>query len=102
MATSVKNATMIFRRWFYLRKKSRPVHLAAARIGQHEHNLAMEFAGLRKDQLTDKVAVAAALGRLLRRALVALMNEERAASLKKHFGPSLQSRLQQERTFSSH
>jgi hypothetical protein len=44
--------------------------------GPREYDLAVEYGGLREDQIADKAAIAAALGRLLRRALVALLRED--------------------------
>jgi hypothetical protein len=44
--------------------------------GPHEYDLAIEYGGLREDQTADKVATSAALGRLLRRGLVALLRED--------------------------
>jgi hypothetical protein len=44
--------------------------------GPREYDLAVQYGGLREEQITDKVAIAAALGRLLRRALVALLRED--------------------------
>jgi hypothetical protein len=43
--------------------------------GPREYDLAVEYGGLREGQIADKAAIAAALGRLLRRALVALLRE---------------------------
>jgi hypothetical protein len=44
--------------------------------GLREYDLAIEYGGLRDDPITDKSAIAAALGRLLRRAIVALLRED--------------------------
>jgi len=51
--------------------------------GPHEYDLAVEYGGLREDQIADKVAVNAALGRLLRLALVALRREDTRRRRKK-------------------
>jgi hypothetical protein len=44
--------------------------------GPREYDLAIEYGGLRENQIADKVAVAGALGRLLRRGIVALLRED--------------------------
>jgi len=44
--------------------------------GPREYDLAIKYGGLREDQITDKAAIAAALGRLLRRAIVAMLHED--------------------------
>jgi hypothetical protein len=54
----------------------RRVQLFKIEAGADEYNLAIEFGGLRDDQVSDKDAVAAALGRLLRRGLVALLDQK--------------------------
>jgi hypothetical protein len=62
------------RRW---RSRQRPgMALFTFEAGPHEYDLAVRFAGLREDQVGNKTAVNAALGRLLRRALVALLHED--------------------------
>ena len=57
-------------------RRRRGVQLFQIEAGPHEYDLAVEYGGLREDQTADKVAVNAALGRLLRRALVALLRED--------------------------
>jgi hypothetical protein len=57
-------------------RRRRGVELFSIEAGSREYDLAIRYAGLREDQLSDKSAVSAALGRLLRRALLALLNEE--------------------------
>jgi hypothetical protein len=44
--------------------------------GAVEYELAKIYAGLRESEMDNKAAVSAALGRLLRRALVSLMRED--------------------------
>jgi hypothetical protein len=53
----------------------RGVQLFQIEAGLHEYDLCVQHGGLREDQTADKRAVAAALGRLLRRALVGLLRE---------------------------
>jgi hypothetical protein len=57
-------------------RRRRGMALFTFEAGPHEYDLAVRFAGLREDQTGNKVAVNAALGRLLRRALVALLRED--------------------------
>jgi hypothetical protein len=57
-------------------RRRRGVQLFQFEAGPHEYDLAIRFAGLREEQTGNKVAVNAALGRLLRRALVALLHED--------------------------
>jgi hypothetical protein len=56
-------------------RRRRGVQLFQIEAGPHEYDLAIQYGGLREDQISNKVAVKAALGRLLRRALVALLHE---------------------------
>jgi hypothetical protein len=57
-------------------RRRRGVQLFQIEAGPREYDLAVEYGGLREDQIADKAAIAAALGRLLRRALVALLRED--------------------------
>jgi hypothetical protein len=56
-------------------RQRRGVQLFQIEAGAREYDLAVQYGGLREDQIDDKVLVAAALGRLLRRGLVALSRE---------------------------
>jgi len=58
-------------------RQRRGVQLFQIEAGPEEYDLAVQYGGLREDQINDKVAIAAALGRLLRRALVALRENTR-------------------------
>jgi len=51
------------------------VQLFKIEVGREERDLAVRFGGLRQDQIADDTAVSAALGRLLRRGLGALLRE---------------------------
>ena len=62
------------RRW--RSRLRRRVQLFQIEAGAPEYDLALKYGGLREDQISDKMAVSAALGRLLRRALVALLRED--------------------------
>ena len=53
----------------------RGTQLFTLEAGPDEFALAVRFAGLKESQVNNKRAVNAALGRLLRRALVALLRE---------------------------
>ncbi len=53
----------------------RGVELAQVEIGGLELDLAIRFGGLAENQVLDRNAVNAAIGRLLRKALVALLRE---------------------------
>jgi hypothetical protein len=57
-------------------RRRRGVQLFQIEAGSNEYDLAVKYGGLREDQTADKVAIAAALGRLLRLALVALLRED--------------------------
>jgi hypothetical protein len=57
-------------------RQRRGVQLFQIEAGPREYDLAVEYGGLREDQIADKAAIAAALGRLLRRALIALLRED--------------------------
>ena len=57
-------------------RQRRGVELFKFEAGAFEYDLAIKFAGLKESQLTNKNAVKAALGRLLRKALVALVLQE--------------------------
>jgi hypothetical protein len=54
-------------------RQRRGVQLFQFEAGEREYDLAIRFAGLREDQGGNKTSVNAALGRLLRKALVALL-----------------------------
>ncbi len=57
-------------------RRRRGVQLFQIEAGPREYDLAIQYGGLREDQTGDKAAIAAALGRLLRRPLVALLRED--------------------------
>ena len=57
-------------------RQRRRVQLFKVEVGREERDLAVRFGGLRQDQLADNVAVSAALGRLLRLGLAALLRED--------------------------
>ena len=57
-------------------RRRRCVELYQLEAGPHEIDLAVKFGGLRDDQTGNKSAVSSALGRLLHRALVALLRED--------------------------
>ena len=57
-------------------RQRRRVRLFQVEVGREEYDLAVRFGGLQQNQIADKAAVAAALGRLLRRGLVALLRED--------------------------
>jgi hypothetical protein len=61
------------RRW--RDRKKRGVELFQVEIGPDEYDLAVRFAKLQENQITNKKAVNIAIARLLRRALGALMRE---------------------------
>jgi hypothetical protein len=62
----------------YRSRIKRRVQLFEVEAGEHEYNLCVRFAGLRDDHTNDRVAVRPAMGRLLRKAITALvMQEER-------------------------
>ena len=56
-------------------RQRRGVALYQIEIGAPEFDLCIKFGGLDEDRVGDKAAVAAAVGRLLRRSLVSLLNE---------------------------
>jgi hypothetical protein len=53
----------------------RGVQLFTLEAGPTEYDLAIRYGGLQESQISNKAAVNAALGRLLRRALTALQRE---------------------------
>jgi hypothetical protein len=69
------------RRW--RSRQRRGVQLFALEAGWWEYSLAIKFADLREEQVGNKTVVNAALGRLLRRALVALLHEEQRRAEKR-------------------
>jgi hypothetical protein len=56
-------------------RQRRNVQLFQIEAGPEEYDLAVQYGGLREDQINDKVAISVSLGGLLRRALVALLRE---------------------------
>jgi hypothetical protein len=56
-------------------RQRRNVDLYSIECGREEYGLAVQFGGLR-DGATDKRVIAVAIGKLLRRALAALLREE--------------------------
>jgi hypothetical protein len=58
-------------------RRRRAVELFSLEAGAQEFDLAIKYSGLREHEIGNKVAVNAALGRLLRRALAALLRESR-------------------------
>jgi hypothetical protein len=56
-------------------RRRRGVQLFQLEAGPTEYDLAIRYGGLNETQVCNKHAVNAALGRLLRRALVALLRE---------------------------
>ena len=63
------------RRW--RSRQRRGVQLFQVEAGAFEYDLALRYGGLREHEINNKTAVSAALGRLLRRALFALLREDR-------------------------
>jgi hypothetical protein len=59
-------------------RERRKVQLFEFEAGAYEYDLAVRYAGLREDQTTNKTLVSAAMGRLLRKALLALVSQEEA------------------------
>jgi hypothetical protein len=57
-------------------RRRRCVSIFQIEAGVYEFELARLYAGLEENQMTDKAAISRALGRLLRRGLIALMNEK--------------------------
>src|SRR5690349_17762322 len=57
-------------------RQRRCVALYKVEAGSHEIDLAVRFGGLKESRASDPVAVSAALGRLLRRSLDALLRDE--------------------------
>jgi hypothetical protein len=57
---------------------NRKVQLFEFEAGEYEYGLAVRYAGLREDQTSNKDLAAAAMGRLLRKALLALVQQEEA------------------------
>src|SRR5262249_19606143 len=62
------------RRWRLRRRRG--LELYRLEAGMHELDLCIKYGGLQEHQLSDKAAVAASLGRLLRRALLSLLRED--------------------------
>ena len=56
-------------------RRRRGVELFQFEVGPDEFDLAVRFAGLRENQIGNKKVVNAAIARLLRRALAALLRE---------------------------
>jgi hypothetical protein len=63
-------------------RERRKVQLFEFEAGEYEYNLAVRYAGLREDQTSNKALVSAAMGRLLRKALLALVLQEEARTKK--------------------
>jgi hypothetical protein len=59
-------------------RQRRRVALSQIEFGEQELDLAIRFGGLRENQIDNKAAVNAALGRLLRRGIIALLVQENA------------------------
>ncbi len=57
-------------------REARHVQLHQVEAGDFEYDLCVKYAGLKESQLTNKVAVNTSLGRLLRKALTALILQE--------------------------
>lgn len=57
-------------------RKRRGVRLFKIEIGRDEERLAVRFGGLQQHEIEDKAAVATGLGKLLRRGLIALLQQE--------------------------
>ena len=68
------------RRWRSRQRRGTALFMLEA--GPHEYDLAIKFVGLKENQVGNKTAVSAALGRLLHRALVALLREEKRRGIK--------------------
>jgi len=62
------------RRW--RERRRRGLELYRLEAGTHELDLCIKYGGLQEHQLSDKTAVAASFGRLLRRALLSLLHED--------------------------
>jgi hypothetical protein len=60
-------------------RRRRAVELYQLEAGPHEVDLAIRFGGLKESRISDRAAVNAALGRLLRRAIAALLREHERA-----------------------
>jgi hypothetical protein len=60
----------------------RAVSLYQIEVDSEALDLAIQFGGLKETQITNKHAVNAALGRLLRRALAALLREDGRSQIK--------------------
>jgi hypothetical protein len=59
-------------------RERRKVQLFEFEAGAYEYDVAVRYAGLRDDQTTSNSLVSAAMGRLLRKALLALVLQEEA------------------------
>ena len=57
-------------------RRRRGVQLFQIEAGPVEYDLAIKYGGLQEDQTNNKGATSAALGRLLRRSLIALLRED--------------------------
>ena len=57
-------------------RRRRCMELYQLEAGPSEIDLAIKFGGLKESQISNRVAVNAALGRLLRKALAALLRED--------------------------
>jgi hypothetical protein len=66
----------------YRSRQRRKVQRFEFEAGPFEYNLAVKYADLREDQTSNKAVAAAAMGRLLRKALPALVMQEEARQKK--------------------
>jgi hypothetical protein len=57
-------------------RRRRRVELYPVEVGWHELEFAMRFGGLTEAGISDRAAVSAALGKLLQRAILALVHEQ--------------------------
>jgi len=73
-ATRRRSRAADTRRWRHRCRQG--LALYSIEIGPEEINLAVKYGGLREERMSDKAAVAVSVGKLLRRALVALRHEE--------------------------
>jgi hypothetical protein len=63
-------------------RQRRGLQLHEVEAGAWHYDLAIRYGGLREDQTANKTAVNAALGRLFRKALVALLEQEESKQKK--------------------
>ena len=77
LLVDLQNAAVRLTKLVERSRQRRRVQLFQLEAGAREYDLAVKFAGLREDQIDNKVAVNTALGRLLRKALFALLHESK-------------------------